>query len=170
MRPLRLVLLCERPVKRYFGRVLKNCVNVTYGRARPACQIQTVRVMPIHPKHYALRDSRDKIKERGQLEQRRHKRRMHAELLDEIPAAAVTPHADSTCSDEPMDRIQQLSSLTREIARLLKLVSLTKRRPTLPALQVTSSPSTARPSFEMPPPVIFSRKNKANAGPRRCKN
>ena len=93
--------------------------------------------------------------------------RMHAE----IPAAAVTPHADTTCSDEPEDRIQQLlNSSTQEIKRLLKLVSLTKRRPTLPALQVTASPSTARPTFEMPPPVIFSRKSKANAGPRRCKN
>jgi hypothetical protein len=97
---------------------------------------------------------------------------MHAQqFVDERQASSSDAiNGDSSISDEHVNHRQEpLDDAMREMSRLLEIVSLAKRRPmpTPPTQRAIASPSTVMPYLEMPPPVIYSRKKKGSAGPRK---
>ncbi len=93
---------------------------------------------------------------------------MHAqEFVDQRQASSSDAiNGDSSISDEN-HRQEPLDVAMREMSRLLEIVSLAKRRPTPPTQRAIASPSTVMPYLEMTPPVIYSRKKKGSAEPRK---
>ncbi len=78
---------------------------------------------------------------------------MQAQVVDEL-------HSDvrDADSDEPAKPTQEPNVTLTEIARLLEIVSRSKQ---VPARQhVITSCSSVITNIQLPPPVLFSRKNK----------
>ncbi len=83
-------------------------------------------------------------------------------LFNELqPSNPDAINGDSSHSDEHSNLVQESNPVMREIILMLEIASQAKRRPTL-ADRHTKAPTPLTPmlSYQLPPPVVYSRKNK----------